>query len=120
MYPISSGLAARSKASGCISSVHFSGSPKCASARVRISVISRSVIPGPGLMPTTQCNNDAFIVNIKPNGCDTIGDDPSPMHEARRKPRYLHAETGRPYPGGRLDQLPLYRQGPTAHARSCD
>src|SRR5216684_8773549 len=40
-------------------------------------------------------NNDAFLVNIKPNVADTIRHDPSPMHEARhrprrRNPRYLH------------------------------
>ena len=40
-------------------------------------------------------NDDAFLVNIKPNVGDTIRHDPSPMHEARhrpirRNPRYLH------------------------------
>jgi hypothetical protein len=40
-------------------------------------------------------DNDAFLVNIKPDVGDTIRHDPSPMHAARhrpsrRNPRYLH------------------------------
>jgi len=31
-------------------------------------------------------HDDPFLVNIKPNVCDTIRQDPSPMHEARHRP----------------------------------
>ena len=31
-------------------------------------------------------HDDPFLVNIKPNVCDTIRQDPSPMHEARHPP----------------------------------
>src|SRR4029077_6200375 len=47
-------------------------------------------------------DDDAVLVNIEPYVSDTIRHDPSPMHEARRRParrnpRYLaYCETGRP------------------------
>ena len=53
-------------------------------------------------------DNDAFLVNIKPNVSDTIRHDPSPMHEARhrpirRNPRYLHTvRRVAPYSGGHV------------------
>jgi len=58
----------------------------------------------------THCHRDdnAFLVNIKPNVSNTIRHDPSPMHEARhrptrRNPRYLHAvRRVTPYSGGHV------------------
>ena len=53
-------------------------------------------------------DNNAFLVNIKPNVGDTIRHDPSPMHEARhrpirRNPRYLHTvRRVAPYSGGHV------------------
>ena len=53
-------------------------------------------------------DDNAFLVNIKPNVSDTIRHDPSPMHEALhrptpRNPRYLHTvRRVAPSPGGRV------------------
>ena len=53
-------------------------------------------------------DDNAFLVNIKPNLSDTIRHDPSPMHEARhrptrRNPRYLHTvRRVAPYSGGHV------------------
>jgi hypothetical protein len=61
-----------------------------------------TVFPNLAAQPTLGYRDDnAFLVNIKPDVADTIRHDPSPMHAARHQPircnpRYLHTVDGSP------------------------
>src|SRR5271163_3639291 len=66
------------------------------SIQCRRRVGDASVLPDLATQPAIgDRDNDPILVNIKPDVGDTIRHDPSPMHEARRRParrnpRYLH------------------------------
>jgi len=79
------------------------------SIQCRRRVGDASVIPDLATQPAIgDRDNDPVLVNIKPDVGDTIPHDPSPMHEARRRParrnpRCLHiVRRVAPFSGGHL------------------
>ena len=86
-----------------------------AAHRTKISCLGRRHVRDPAVVPNLAAqaafgyrHDDPVLVNIKPDIRDTIPNDPSPMHEARRRPircnpRHLHnARRVAPSSGGHV------------------